>query len=90
MTKENLAVNFIDELEDETETQGGGSQASKSDHLDLVAKGQVEYKSKAISCSGTSNLEGCLEIPPGLSSSGGFDDTLPITFTHPIFHSPEV
>ena len=45
VSKENLTVAFADKLEDETKTQGGGSQASKSDHLDPVAKGQVDSKS---------------------------------------------
>ena len=90
VSKENLAVTFAEELEDKNKTQGGGSQSSKSDHLDTVAKGQVESKSKAISGNDTSNLEGCLEISPGLLSSGGFDNTLTITFTPLILHSPEV
>ena len=38
MSKENLAVTFVEELEDETETQGDGSQASKSDHSDPMMK----------------------------------------------------
>ena len=48
VTKENLTVAFADELEDETETQGGGSQVSKSGHPDPSVKDQVESKSKAI------------------------------------------
>ena len=54
--KDNLNVTFTEELEDETETQGGGSQTSKSDHPSLLAKGQVESKAKATPCSGASDF----------------------------------
>ena len=89
VSKENLIVNFVEELEDETETQGGGSQASKSNHSDLMTKDQAESKSKAITSGGASDLEGCLEIPTGLSTSSVFDDNLVISFTPLILQSPE-
>ena len=50
----------------------------------------MESKSKAISSGGASDLEGCLEIPSGLSTSSGFDDNLTIHFTPPILQSAEV
>ena len=83
-------VTFVEELENETETQGGRSQASKSDHLNPTVKDQVESKTKAISSSGASDLEGCLEVPTGLSTSSGFDDNLIIHFTSLILQSLEV
>ena len=51
---------------------------------------QVQSKSKAISSSGASDLEGCLEIPAGSSTSSGFYDNLIIHFTPLILQSPEV
>ena len=83
-------MNFAEELEDKTETQGGGSQASKSDHLDSMTKDQVEPKSEAISSSGALDLEGCLEIIAFLSTSNGFDNNLIIHFSRRILQSPEV
>ena len=37
-TKENLVVAFAEELKDEIETQGGGSQDSMSNHPNLSMK----------------------------------------------------
>ena len=88
--KENLIVTFVEELEDEIETHGGGSQSSKSGHLDPIVKDHVESKSKTIAGTTASNLEGYLEVPSGLALSSGFDDNLVIEFTPPILHSPEV
>ena len=90
VSMENLAVTFSEELEEETETQGGGSEVSKSGHPNPIAKDQVEPKSKAVVGTTASDLEGCLEVPSGLASSGGFDDNLIIEFASPILHSPEV
>ena len=59
---------------------------SKSERLETLAKDQADSKLKAVASSGTSGLEGCLEIP---TSSGGFDDNLMITFGAPILQSPE-
>ena len=78
VSKENLNVTFTEELEDETETQGGGLQTSKSDHPSLLTKGQVESEAKAIPCGSASDLEGCLEVLSGHASFGGFDDNLTI------------
>ena len=61
-----------------------------SDHPNQATKDQVEPKSKAISSSGASDLEGCLEVPTGPSTSSGFDDTLIINFTPLILQSLEV
>ena len=55
---------FAKELEHKTETQGGRSQVSVSEHPDRAAKDQLEPKSKAISSSGASDFEGCLEWLP--------------------------
>ena len=90
VSKETLNVTFAEELKDETETQGGGSQTSKSDHPSLLTKGQVESKANAISGSSASDLECCLEFPSGHASSGGFDDNLTIEFTPSILHSLNV
>ena len=87
MSKENLSITFAEELEDEIETQGIISQASKSDHQESSAKDQIESKSKAISSGSASNLEGCLEFPAGLSTSSGFDDNLIIYFNPPMLQS---
>ena len=80
-SKENLVVNFAEELDDEIETQGGGSKALKSDHPDPSTKDQTKSKLKAVVSGGASRLEGCLEIP---TTSGGFDDNLIINFSLPI------
>lgn len=90
VSKENMNVTFTEELKDETETQGGGSQTLKSDHLSPLTKGQVESKAKAIPCVNASNLECCLEIPSGRASSVGFDDNLTIEFTPSILDSLDV
>ena len=79
-------MTFAEELEGEVENQGSESQISKFEHPDSSAKDQADSKLKTIASSGTSGLEGCLEIP---TSSGGFDDNLVITFSAPILHSPE-
>ena len=50
----------------------------------------MESKSKAISSGGASDLEGCLKVPIGLSSSSGFDDNLVIHFNPPILQYSEV
>ena len=86
-SKENLTVTFAEELDDETKNRGSESHVSKSEHLEVLGKDQADSKQKAVVSSGTSGLEGCLEIP---SSSGGFDDNLTITFGTLILQSPEV
>lgn len=85
--KENLTVSFTEELEDEAENRGSESHASKSERPEVVAKDQTDAKLKGVTSSGASGLEGCLEIP---TSSGGFDDTLTITFGTPMLRSLEV
>ena len=77
-------MTFAEEIKVQTETQGGGSQALVSKHLNQIAKDQVEPKSKAISSSGASDLEGCLKVPSGPSTFSGFDNTLTIHFNPPI------
>ena len=84
--KENLTVTFAEELEDEAENRGSESHISKPERPETLAKDQADSKLKAVASSGTSGLEGCLEIQ---SPSGGFDDNLMITFSAPILQSPE-
>ena len=86
-SKENLIVTFTEELDDETENRGNESHVSNSERLEVLGKDHIDSKQKRLLSSGTSGLEGCLEIP---SSSGGFDDNLTITFGTPILQSPEV
>ena len=86
-SRENLTVTFADELNDEAENQGSESHVSKSERLEVLGKDRADSKQKTVVSSGTSGLEGCLEIP---SSSGGFDDNLTITFRTPILQSPQV
>ena len=84
VTKENLGVTFVEEMEDETESQGGDSQVLGSELPDRGAKDQPEVKSKAVSSSGASDLEVCLEIPSIPSTQSGFDDTVTIHFNLPV------
>jgi hypothetical protein len=86
-SKENLAVTFAEEYEDETENRGSESHASKSERPEVSSKDQADSKPKAVVSGEASGLEGCLEIP---SSSGGFDDNITITFGTPILQSPDV
>ena len=85
VSKENLGVVFADEMEDEIESQVGGSQVLGFELPDHGAKDQLEVKSKAISSSGALDLEGCIEVPSVPSTLSGFDDILTIHFNPPIF-----
>ena len=80
-------MSFAEELEEEAENRWSESHASRSEHPDLPGKDQADSKLKGVVSSGASGLEGCLEI---LSSFGGFDDNLTITFGTQILQSPEV
>ena len=62
----------------------------KFGHPDPTTKDQVEPKSNVVVGTTASDLEGCLKVPSGLSSSGGFDNNLVIEFTPPIMYSLEV
>ena len=88
--KENLGVDFTDELDEETETQGEGSRASKSDHPDPLTKNQAKSKLPVVPSTDPLELEGCLNVPPGTISSGSFDDNVVITFSTPLLESPIV
>ena len=88
VTKENLEVDFVEDLDEETETQGEGSQASKSNQPDPLAKDQAKSKSHVASGSNPSELEGCLNVPFGAILSGNFDDNVLIKFNPPLLDSP--
>ena len=56
-------MTFVEEMKDETKSQGGDSKVLGSELPDCRAKDQLEVKSKAVSSNGASDLEVCLEIP---------------------------
>ena len=91
--KENLGVTFAEEMEEETEPHGANSQVLGSEFSDRWAKDQLQVKSKFISSSGASDLEGFLEFPSistTQTTHTGFDDTVTIHFNPPMLQSPEV
>ena len=87
VTKKGLGVDFAEELDEETETRGEGSQVSKSGHLDPSATNQAESKSPAVLSTNSSKLEGCLNVPSGAISTGSFDDNVVIDFATPLLES---
>ena len=88
MTKENIGVDFAEELDEEIETQGEGSRTSRSDRLGPSVKNQAESKPHVIPIFDSSKHEGCLNVPSGITSGGGFDDNLTIHFNAPFLSSP--
>lgn len=85
-----MVATFTKELEEEIESQGGWSQASKFDHPDPLTKDQVESKGKAVEGASASDLEGCIQISSDLVSSGDFDNNITIKFTPLLLNSPKV
>ena len=83
-------VAFADEMEDESKSQGWGSQVLGFELPDHGVKDQLEVKSKTISSSSASELDGCLKVHLVPGTLGGFDDTITIYFNPSIFQSPEV
>ena len=70
-TKKNLGVDFTEELDEETETQGEGSRASRSDHPRPSAKNQAEFNLPVALVTNPSELKGCLNILSSATSGGG-------------------
>ena len=77
MTKENIGVDFAEELDEEIETQGEGSPACRSDRLGPLAKNQAESKPLVIPIADSLELEGCLNVPSGATSVVVLMTTLP-------------
>ena len=88
--KENLGVTFAEEMEEETESHGADSQVLGSELSDRWVKDQPEVKSKAVSSSGASDLEGFLEFPSIPSKQTDFDNTVTIHFNPPMLQFLEV
>ena len=89
VSKENLGVDFTEELDGEDSSmQEDDSQVSLPGLDDHLAKDQTKSQFQALSGANTSELEGCLNVISNPPSTGNFDDNIEIDFGRPLLESP--